>query len=95
MILFPLALAFLTAFATWILRFLPKDVYDVAAMLGGTFVICFLWAAIRGVPPIELVRFRTKSGVSVFDVIKEKDQASEFEEFVEKLRATIKSLQSS
>lgn len=46
-------------------------------------------SAIRGITPVEVVIFKNTSGRVQFDLVKEKKQANEFEEFVAKLTSAI------
>lgn len=54
------------------------------------FGVACLWTAIRNVAPIELVTFGSKSGVPVFEVIKDSQQADGFEMFVAALKSRIR-----
>ena len=53
------------------------------------FAAACLWVAVRNIAPIELVAFRNNCGMPVFEIVKEKCQAKEFEDFVALLVNTI------
>ena len=86
----PLILAILTAWGTWSLKYqhaIPREgIYVVGAVLTAQF----LWMTARAVAPLEMVRFKSRTGIVIFDVVKEKDQAVEFEQFVAALCAAIR-----
>ncbi len=55
-----------------------------------TFMVGGLLCLLLGVRRIELVRFKSKAGVGLLDVVKAGPRKSEFEEFVAALQARIK-----
>jgi hypothetical protein len=72
------------------LSFLPAGIYVMIVEFCAMVIASSLWAAIRGIAPVEAVIFGNTSGKVQFDLVKEKNQAREFEEFVAKLCASIR-----
>ena len=84
----PLCFAVLLTVATRALlhqQVVPKQM----SIWSGMFIPVFLWMAFRGLPPVELRRFRSRKGDVLFDVVREKNQAQEVDEFLTELRAAI------
>ena len=79
------------AVATWRLRFLPPLLYTVVATAGIIWSIGAMWGAMRFIRPLELLRFRDRRGVIAFEILKEQDQATDFDAFIEDLRRVIES----
>ncbi len=73
-----------------VFSFLPTGPYVYVAEIAGILIGVSLWQAILGIPPIEIVMFKNTNGRAQFDLVKEKKQAKEFEEFVAKLASTIR-----
>jgi hypothetical protein len=69
--------------------------FPFIALVGGVTTLALLWTAAKNVAPIDLVTFRNKSGMPLFDVIKEENQAKEFDAFIAKLTAMIREPRSS
>lgn len=76
------------------LDILPPDILPVARLSFITFIVTVLWLTIKGFVPIEIVRFRSRQGIVLFDVVNEKRQSKEFEQFVTELCERIRSEQS-
>jgi hypothetical protein len=57
--------------------------------LFGMIIVMSVWSAIRGFAPVEVVIFRNTNGKIQFDLVKEKKQAKEFEEFVRRIVTAI------
>lgn len=91
MIGLPLAVACVTALLTWSLRFQQTVPYEPLLLIGAIVTAGFIWTAFQNLAPIEFVTFRSKSGVPVFDVVKAKNQATDFEEFVSRLEGSVRS----
>lgn len=85
MIAIPLVIAFIAVAIAIFSTFEPLILVGVMLAAG------FSWTALRNLMPIELVTFRTKEGVPAFDVIKDKRQAAEFEQFIARLSDRIRS----
>jgi hypothetical protein len=73
-----------------ILSFLPWGLYIYVVYLSGTWIVVSVCQAIRGIPPVEVVVFKNTNGKAQFDLVKEKKQSREFEEFVAKLTSAIR-----
>jgi len=86
---FFLAVAAACALLMRLLEFLPPGLYTWVEVFGSMFIVISLWGAARFIRPLEIVRFKNRSGARLFDVIKEKDQAVEFEQFIEDLQRAI------
>lgn len=59
------------------------------ARITGPAAVPFLGLALMWIPRLEVVRFKNTLGATMFDVVKEKKYAAEFEEFIEYLRDRI------
>jgi len=84
MVAFPLGIATITALLALLVPYPP------VTLIAGMFTLGFLWAAIRNAMPIELVTFRDRSGVPIFEVIKGERQEIEFEKFIADLTTAIR-----
>lgn len=85
----PLAKACVAGLLIRLLRFLPPDPYFVVVELAVGFIAISLWHAYRGLAPIEVAIFRNTNDRIQFDLVKEKNQGTEFEEFITALVASI------
>ena len=65
---------------------IPKMAVTIPALF---LVVLSLWHVIKGFAPLVVIRFRNKRGEVIFDIVKDRGQADEFEEFVGKLRSEI------
>jgi hypothetical protein len=91
MFIVPLALAVLVTLATRALL-VQQTVPKYFAIWTGMCIPLFLWQAFRGLPPVELRRFRNRKGEVVFDVVREKTQARDVDDFIADLRMQIKAI---
>ncbi len=55
----------------------------------GVAAAAFIGAGLTWIPRIKVVRFRDSNGSVLFDVVKERRQAEDFEKFIEYLQETI------
>jgi hypothetical protein len=73
-------------------RFLPSILFAYVAICGAIIIGKSLWAAIGSLAPLEVIRFQSKSsGLMLFDIVKERAQAAECDQFVDVLRHLIAS----
>lgn len=86
MVAFPLGIAIVTALLALLVPFPP------VSLIAGMFTLGFFWAAIRNAMPIELVTFRDRTGIPVFEVLKGENQDIEFERFIADLTTAIRSI---
>jgi hypothetical protein len=63
---------------------------EIVEIFAVCFVVPLLWKAIKGFAPLEIVRFRNRSGAVLFDIVKEKEQAAECDQFVAEICARIR-----
>jgi len=85
----PLILAGLASLAAWQL-FGRSTFANVLAMLVVTLIPASLWHMIRGLEPIEIARFKDKSGAIVFELYRPRKAAFAYDEFVTALRKGIR-----
>lgn len=87
---FPLVVACVALLIIRVLSFLPLGLYQLVVEFLGMIIFVAIWSAIRGIAPVEVVIFRNTSGKVQFDLVKEKKQAKEFEDFVSRLTSAIR-----
>jgi hypothetical protein len=85
----PLIFACLAGLLIRGLRFLPGGPYFLVVVIGAILVVTWLWQAVRGISPVEIVAFRNANNHVQFDIVKEEAQAAEFEEFIAQLSKSI------
>jgi hypothetical protein len=87
--------AYAAVFTTTVILFLIQKAVPIGAVIylaeiAGFWAVMFILAGIRWLPRLEVVRFRNTLGKITFDVIKEPSYAADFEDFVDRLRYSIK-----
>jgi hypothetical protein len=82
LVTFPLAIA--ATISILIRGLVARTVVPCGIILipGCLLVGYFLFQAVKGISPVEIIRFRNRQGIVLFDVVKEASQAAEFEEFI-------------
>jgi hypothetical protein len=86
----PLVAACFVLFMIRSLSFLPSGLYALVVEFLAFIIVVFVLTAIRGITPFEVVIFKNTSGRAQFDLVKEKNQAKEFEEFVANIESAIR-----
>jgi len=81
----PLVLATGVAIAIQAILVRTSMIREIIAGVGIAVIIVLIWRALMGLAPVECVRFRSKQGAVLFDIVRETKQAEDFERFVSAL----------
>jgi hypothetical protein len=86
----PFSVACSAGLFIWFLMTRAEVANMFSVLVSSMIAVWFMWIAFRNLEPIEMVTFKNRSGIPIFDIIKNRSDGDEFEDFVAKFTAILK-----